>query len=897
MEANNQLACLHLTVSAWWAPHELLQPSAWSKVIAASVTLCESDWRPREPSHDCECMSFPLHNVLPLVQELIRLFCSSLRLSTTDSHPSVMASSIPARASRTGPRRLHDDVAAAAAPSATLRLPASVRLERHARRGLLLRANAPLESGALVLQEGPLAVLPPFDDNISWSAVRSASAASPSPATAAARSGWPAVESLARALSFRDDALLLYRSVQLYYLLFLSDEARAAPDASREVARHILALYDPQASVRSGSDDDEAEEDEGIESISTASSGMHARSAERTRGARRAAQQASLASAVRSETGGAALEELFGCVAAQCAASMSVPVVRVCVRSGAGGGGVDGNKSAPRVWDEAHFLSHCLPLASIYNVNNMSVAATSVPAVGPGGVMAFEGWTAVYDVLSRLNHSCLPTCVHFLEHEERDARAQAPSSAAVLTPQCLAAASVATAPPGATVSSAVTSSSAVVASSPSPPSAGTFVRTLRTLCAIPAGEELLISYLSPQLLCQSTRRRQQQLRQHWQFACRCARCDAVDTARVLRCPSCPNGSVLFRPEAGVTEAAEEEEEGGAEQEAPFTLLTTCTCPLSAAATSSLLKGEAQVEDEWSRFQTSLPTCTQPVQLCALFSSLLRRNNVADSHWVSMEFFLVQRDLQAHLHKRPGVEQMEFAKQALWFQERVFARKLLRDGNDVAALQQQLSKQQHQHQAVPFGQFRQESLLIDVLSSSFVRPSARVAQLCITRELMDGWLSFADLLWALHADKTPDLLRMLAQRSIYFLLCAAQAARMLTPVDSPLRKQIDPKLQQRVALAKARAVDLSKLVEGDEEKTDGLAQKPIAAAAAQPASAAARQSCHSPVCSLNAFSAAPPVAALLCSRCKGVRYCSRDCQKKDWPLHKPHCKAPVVGVTK
>jgi hypothetical protein len=797
---------------------------------------------------------------------------------------------------------LHDNVTAAAAASATLRLPTTVRLERHARRGLLLRANAPLESGALVLQEGPLAVLPPFDDNISWNAVSSASSSSSAPATAAARSGWPAVESLARTLSFRDDALLLYRSVQLYYLLFLSDEARAASDASREVARRILALYDPQAPVRSGSDD-EAEEEDGIESISTASPGMRAHSAERAREARRAAQQASVASAVRSEAGGAALEELFGCVAAQCAASMSVPVVRVCVRGGGGGG--DGNKSTSRVWDEAHFLSHCLPLASIYNVNNMSVAATNVPAVGSSGhddgAMAFEGWTAVYDVLSRLNHSCLPTCVHFLEHEERDARAQRPSAAAILTPQRLAATSVATAALPVAVSSAVASSSSAAAvaasSSPSPPSAGTFVRTLRTLCAIPAGEELLISYLSPQLLCQSTRRRQQQLRQHWQFACRCARCDAVDTARVLRCPSCPNGSVLFRPEAGATSVADVTEDEGAEQEAPFTLLTTCTCPLSAAAISALLKGEAQVEDEWSRFQSSLPTCTQPVQLCALFSSLLRRNNVADSHWVSMEFFLVQRDLQAHLHKRPGVEQMEFAKQALWFQERVFARKLLRDGNDVAALQQQLSKQQHQrHQTVPFGQFRQESLLIDVLSSSFVRPSARVAQLCITRELMDGWLSFADLLWALHADKTPDLLRMLAQRSIYFLLCAARAARMLTPVDSPLRKQIELKLQQRVALAKARAVDLSKLVD-DEDNADGLAQKPMVAAAALPASAAARQSCHSPVCSLNAFSAAPPVAALLCSRCKGVRYCSRDCQKKDWPLHKPHCKAPVGGATK
>ncbi|KAF2437206.1 hypothetical protein P171DRAFT_321657, partial [Karstenula rhodostoma CBS 690.94] len=36
-----------------------------------------------------------------------------------------------------------------------------------------------------------------------------------------------------------------------------------------------------------------------------------------------------------------------------------------------------------------------------------------------------------------------------------------------------------------------------------------------------------------------------------------------------------------------------------------------------------------------------------------------------------------------------------------------------------------------------------------------------------------------------------------------------------------------------------------------------------------------------------------VASLVCSSCKLVQYCARECQATDWPYHKKICKSPLT----
>jgi hypothetical protein len=42
--------------------------------------------------------------------------------------------------------------------------------------------------------------------------------------------------------------------------------------------------------------------------------------------------------------------------------------------------------------------------------------------------------------------------------------------------------------------------------------------------------------------------------------------------------------------------------------------------------------------------------------------------------------------------------------------------------------------------------------------------------------------------------------------------------------------------------------------------------------------------------------ARPEEMFLCSGCMGARYCSRDCQRSDWKLHKKLCKHRQAAAT-
>ena len=59
-----------------------------------------------------------------------------------------------------------------------------------------------------------------------------------------------------------------------------------------------------------------------------------------------------------------------------------------------------------------------------------------------------------------------------------------------------------------------------------------------------------------------------------------------------------------------------------------------------------------------------------------------------------------------------------------------------------------------------------------------------------------------------------------------------------------------------------------------------------------------QSCANPNCQIKKMVNPPPVMHLkTCSRCKNVAYCSVECQRQHFKVHKPNCKAPETQHVK
>ena len=54
-------------------------------------------------------------------------------------------------------------------------------------------------------------------------------------------------------------------------------------------------------------------------------------------------------------------------------------------------------------------------------------------------------------------------------------------------------------------------------------------------------------------------------------------------------------------------------------------------------------------------------------------------------------------------------------------------------------------------------------------------------------------------------------------------------------------------------------------------------------------------CANPVCEHNRLLKSSHISFKKCSRCKGPSYCSRDCQKEHWSLHKRTCKKVETEV--
>ena len=78
-----------------------------------------------------------------------------------------------------------------------------------------------------------------------------------------------------------------------------------------------------------------------------------------------------------------------------------------------------------------------------------------------------------------------------------------------------------------------------------------------------------------------------------------------------------------------------------------------------------------------------------------------------------------------------------------------------------------------------------------------------------------------------------------------------------------------------------------------EAVERTAARTQQAAAQSQSTAATATTTQAGACAACGTSSIPTDAAFkTCARCKAVQYCSKDCQRTHWPVHKATCTAPT-----
>lgn len=731
--------------------------------------------------------------------------------------------------------------------------PSHLRLHHSTSGGTSLHtAVSHSSTNSVLFTELPLLVVPPFVHLTA--APPAASRTNSSPASSTSSYTWKDIVSALTRLGLSEseiEATVAYRGFVIAYLLLLrhrhengnenENEENTSKQIQHDIKHRFLSLYNPLISSSSSQ---------------TPSSKAHSLTT-------------SLQTALTSESGRNVTLELMKVIAKQCEAMLDMEISDALKNS----------QEMTTLLTSPSFASDVINFSYVYNSNNID--GVHIPDVADESTRSRkneQSVTVVYETFSRMNHSCRSNCVSYLEQPQQPLElAQKEGSSLKInwkdaTPIRLHQMRTSSS------SISLPSSSSSSSSSSSP-----FLRAITSLRAITANEELTISYLSSQLLMQSTAKRQEYLLKHWQFVCTCMRCREVDYARVLICPQCEDGRIFVRIIFDEAVAASDSSSSQKSDPPPFVFESTCPCTFSSTDTNTLLQSELLLEQAFNDLRTSISTSPSPLTLAAAFGvSMKLKRVIADLHWIKYEYWQLMSDLYGYLKK--DLDRMDACKMMIWYAENVMRLDQLqsRETRDVISL---LPK--------GFDTYSQASLLIDVTSAHYTTPDDRLSKLYLCTELGELYASFSEICWSVRSFQSDLVLQhLLVLRSIYFGVCAMRVYEVCKK-DALLELKLD--LQNKCELSKKMSVvGVEKIISMRkvEELSKPVLVKSMTTTAASPSPPMVSPSthrCSSSACPSSLTFTPPPSSLLICTRCRSVRYCSPACQKVDWKTHKSVCK--------